>query len=380
MTALTEERLAPDSPRFSVVIPLYNMAPTISRAVGSALGQTCSDLEVIVVDDGSSDGGADLAERTGDPRLRVIRQANAGAAAARNTGIRAARARHVTFLDADDAYDPHFLATVRELIQRYPQAGLYVTSYRIAGARHQVAVAPSYPELPEAGPIPDFVDVVHRHLFLGLISSSCCLDRSVTAQTGCFQEGVHFAEDTHYWLHLALHYPVVFTREVAATVHSDTGKGGDLLSQRRCYASEADFRANHPCHVLLTDLQELDLPPLTQTRLRRLIAITFADIAVIHYYHGRDEIAEAVFPFAAAEGAPVTGDILREWTVAFCDQLVDNPPALRHMLATRHLARYPDLRLFYRFYLLVPSRRWLSLRHHLRRRLAGSRQQVAGGR
>ena len=87
----------------SVVIPAYNRAATIGLAVGSVLRQTVGDLEVIVVDDASSDNTVAALEAIGDARLHIIRHAtNAGGAAARNTGIRAATGDWVAFQDSDD--------------------------------------------------------------------------------------------------------------------------------------------------------------------------------------------------------------------------------------------------------------------------------------
>jgi glycosyltransferase involved in cell wall biosynthesis len=98
-------------PEVSVVIPTYDRAGTILRAVGSALGQTHRDLEVVVVDDGGSDRTPELLAGLGDPRLRLLRhECNRGAAAARNTGIAAACGAFVAFLDSDDEWLPHKLA------------------------------------------------------------------------------------------------------------------------------------------------------------------------------------------------------------------------------------------------------------------------------
>lgn len=94
-------------PKVSVVIPAYNRAASIGLAVGSVLRQTLCDLEVIVVDDASSDDTAAALEAIGDERLRIIRHAkNAGGAAARNTGIRAATGEWVAFQDSDDEWLP----------------------------------------------------------------------------------------------------------------------------------------------------------------------------------------------------------------------------------------------------------------------------------
>lgn len=97
------------APFFSVVIPAYNAARTLEATVQSALAQTVTDFEILIVDDGSKDSTLDVARSIQDSRIQVLTQPNAGAAAARNTGIRAARGRYVALLDADDLWVPHKL-------------------------------------------------------------------------------------------------------------------------------------------------------------------------------------------------------------------------------------------------------------------------------
>lgn len=93
-----------DKVKVSVIIPVYNAASTLRRCINSALSQTLDKIEVICVDDGSSDGSAELLDSISDPRVRVIRQENKFAGAARNAGIMAAAGDYITFLDADDIY------------------------------------------------------------------------------------------------------------------------------------------------------------------------------------------------------------------------------------------------------------------------------------
>lgn len=102
-------------PLVSIIVPAYNAASTIAGAVSSALGQTEPRVEVVVVDDGSHDATAAIAEAHG-PRVRVIRQANAGVAAARNAGMRAARGPFFAWLDADDLMLPHHVASSLSLL------------------------------------------------------------------------------------------------------------------------------------------------------------------------------------------------------------------------------------------------------------------------
>lgn len=111
-------------PLVSIVIPLFNKASYVLRTLESLAAQTETDFEAIVVDDGSSDGGADLVANFGDPRFRLIRQGNAGPGAARNRGLREAGAPYVAFIDADDMWLPQFLEENYALLQRYPSAAV----------------------------------------------------------------------------------------------------------------------------------------------------------------------------------------------------------------------------------------------------------------
>jgi len=114
-------------PRFSVVIPTYNRMTFVVKAIDSVLNQTCADYELIIVDDGSTDGTEQALERYGE-KICFLRQDNAGVSAARNAGIRQARGEWVAFLDSDDEWAPDYLATQMRHIWRYPQAVAHVVN------------------------------------------------------------------------------------------------------------------------------------------------------------------------------------------------------------------------------------------------------------
>ncbi|MFN3301364.1 MAG: glycosyltransferase family 2 protein, partial [Sediminibacterium sp.] len=100
-----------NKPTVSVVIPLYNKGKYIERAISSVLAQTYPPLEIIVVDDGSTDNGPERVLKFNDPRIILIRQENRGPGAARNTGLARAKGKYIAFLDADDEWLPNFLKT-----------------------------------------------------------------------------------------------------------------------------------------------------------------------------------------------------------------------------------------------------------------------------
>jgi glycosyltransferase involved in cell wall biosynthesis/uncharacterized Rossmann fold enzyme len=109
----------------TVIIPSYNDAHFLGQAVQSVLDQTWTNFEIIVVDDGSQDNTAEVAKSFGDSRIRYVRhEQNKGLSAARNTGLRQAHGKYITFLDADDYFLPHKLMTQAVFLENYPQYGL----------------------------------------------------------------------------------------------------------------------------------------------------------------------------------------------------------------------------------------------------------------
>ena len=119
------------TPTFSVIIPLYNKEAEVAATLRSALEQSLRPLEVIVVDDGSTDRSAEVVVSFRSPLIRLIRQPNAGVSAARNRAIAEARGEYVALLDADDRWRPGFLAEIAAMIERWPDCGLYATAFDI---------------------------------------------------------------------------------------------------------------------------------------------------------------------------------------------------------------------------------------------------------
>lgn len=116
----------------SVIIPLYNKAHTIEKTLDCVLGQTHNDYEIVIVDDGSADNGAQLInEKYTDPRIRIISQENQGVSAARNMGIKNARGEWLAFLDADDLWDSRYLEHVSDTIVKFPDSKFILGGRRV---------------------------------------------------------------------------------------------------------------------------------------------------------------------------------------------------------------------------------------------------------
>jgi len=208
-----------DSPQFSVVVPLYNKRPYIRRAVDSVLGQTFEDFEMIVVDDGSTDGSADALQDFADGRMRIIRQANAGVGAARNRGMAEAAGCWIAFLDADDAWLPDHLDELAELAGEFPEAGLLSTTC-VEAVGAQLPVVPK----PDGGAarreIDYFFEASRR---IGVINStSAAVRRAIVQELGGFLDK-RAGEDLEYWARWALCAPVFKSDKVTCVYFRDTG-------------------------------------------------------------------------------------------------------------------------------------------------------------
>ena len=113
----------------SIVIPLYNKEKQIVAALQKVFEQTYQDFEVIIVDDGSTDGSISEVNKFSDSRVRLISQENAGVSMARNKGIENAKGKYIAFLDADDEWDSQYLEEQINLINRYPQCDIFASNY-----------------------------------------------------------------------------------------------------------------------------------------------------------------------------------------------------------------------------------------------------------
>ena len=198
-------------PEISVIIPTYNAAEYLPEAIDSVLAQTFQDFELIVVDDGSTDGTEEVVRSYGD-RVRYLRQENRGPGAAKNLGIKNSRGPLVVTLDADDRWLPHKLERQYEYMREHPEIGMVNTDFSTFNEKGVMTrhYNREYRKIYQG----DIFDRLLQKNFVGsgvVMFRRECLDR-----VGLFPENFMISEDWHLWLRIAKEYRVGYIDEPMA--------------------------------------------------------------------------------------------------------------------------------------------------------------------
>lgn len=196
----------------SVVIPLYNKELSVAGTLRSVLAQTYTDFEVIVVDDGSTDGSASVVESFADNRIRLIRKTNGGVSSARNRGIQEARGSHIAFLDGDDCWEPNYLEELVKLIDDFPDAAIYGLGHCAMERDEMHNTAKK--NLPDGfrGVLEDVWTTRPYYYWTGSSSSSSSRLRKL----GGFDERMTYGEDLDMWWRLILDGKAVYYNKILA--------------------------------------------------------------------------------------------------------------------------------------------------------------------
>lgn len=265
--------------RFSVIIPLYNKAPYVRKALESVLSQTFRDFELIVVDDGSTDDSFAVAQSVldgADVRHLFLHQKNAGVSTARNNGVAVSNGDYLCFLDSDDWWAPAFLEKMDGLIRVFPDAGIYGTNYYyVKNGRERVCVIGA-----ETGYI-NYCRVYSEGMSMPLTSISVCIPRLVFDVFCGFKTHLKLGEDFDLWIRIALKEKVVFLNEPLAYYNQDvdpTWRGiGRLIAPdshmlwNLGYLSEEE-RSNPDYKQLIDNLRTYSLMPYYLSKEYRNVA------------------------------------------------------------------------------------------------------------
>jgi glycosyltransferase involved in cell wall biosynthesis len=199
--------------QFSIIIPLYNKAAYIEPTIRSVLHQRFSDFEIVVVDDGSTDGGESIVKNIDDPRIRLIRQSNSGVSMARNAGIEQAAGDWIVFLDADDWQHPDYLSTLAELAASADACSALATRYR------SVNLIPG--QTPTTWPVEsprttEKIQNLPRRWMQGttFFTGSIAIKReTLNSLAPCFPPGESYGEDLDLWFRLAEKGPILLCHQ-----------------------------------------------------------------------------------------------------------------------------------------------------------------------
>lgn len=285
--------------RVSVIVPLYNKAPYVARAMESIQKQDYKgEIEIIVIDDGSADDGADIVESYRDPRLKLIRQKNAGPGAARNRGVEVARGEIITMLDADDEWMTDYISNaVRVLDGPGAQAAIVTRSMRLAPGTK--CTSDTWKKAGLAQGIFQVSAQTDPYLLFVLLATmvpqSTVVRRSVFVELGGFYEKdrCRYSEDAHLWLKLLLRHPVYLDMNVGTIMHTDAS------------ALSANHTRVRPIEPFLTDPDDIFryCPPELRHVAESVLARRALKTAAVYGYWGyRDQARDLMRHFVQSDG------------------------------------------------------------------------------
>ena len=259
-------------PAVSVIIPAYNAADFIAEAVETVRAQTFRDYEIIVVDDGSSDGTADVVRRLGG-EVRYHRQPNGGVASARNAGLELSRGDLVCFLDSDDLWLPEKLAMQTAFMAAHPDIGLLFADATeshgdVVQKESILATMQCGTEATSQAPIEDAFRKLLVENFVP--TSSVMLRRSCVTTAGPFDVALQNVEDRDMWLRVAAHFPIACLPQRLVRKRSH----GANISARTEIALRARIRVWQKCRERFPALAPAPL-------CNQLLAITYQELGYI---------------------------------------------------------------------------------------------------
>jgi len=217
---------------FSIIIPSYNKAPYIRRAIDSVLQQTFQDFEIIVVNDGSTDGGEELLVSYKDDRIKVITQNNQGVSSARNTGINHAEFLYIAFLDADDYWHKNFLKSISDAIRKLKDVaviGSYYSPSELSETtgNSDILVLQNY-----------FSEAIHNTLFS---SSSTVIRKDFFEKNEGFKHHLKIGEDLDLWFRAISFFGSAFFIKERLVFYDLSGSESSLIKKDLAVSVLSEF-------------------------------------------------------------------------------------------------------------------------------------------
>ena len=243
---------------FSVIIPLYNKAPYVQKAIQSALSQTYQEFELIVIDDGSTDNplnnleflihNSQYKKQESSKKIRIIKQENKGVSVARNNGVKLANYDYIAFLDADDWWEPTYLEEMKKLIEEFPQASIYGSSYYKVKKGKLITANIGVEDGFESGLI-NYSQVYAKTMYMPLTSITSIIRKTVFDIEKGFKPSLKLGEDFDLWVRVASRYPVAFLNKPLAYYNQDVELVNRAIGEKLYEPQE---------HMLFTDYSEFE--------------------------------------------------------------------------------------------------------------------------
>lgn len=278
----------------SVIIPAYNAESYVLEAIKSILAQDYTPVEILLVDDGSTDRTVERVQIAA-PKVRIIRQQNAGVAAARNTGLREVRGSYITFLDADDIWLPGKLSAQVRYLQSHPEVGLVFHNWEVwkpdsSGVYHWPQLDSVKPKI-EPSVEPDLSGWLYLSLLLDCVvhTSTVMIRREVIDKVGFFDTDLVCGEDYDYWLRISR---ICKMHKLPETYSFYRSVGGSLSSKPKSinYEYEVISRALFKWGLVSPDGQVMP----SRLMVRRLAGMAF-NHGYNHYHQGIPALALSAF-------------------------------------------------------------------------------------
>ncbi len=251
---------------FSVIIPLYNKEKFITRSIESVLNQTFSDFELIIIDDGSTDKSLSTVESLQSEKIKIFSQKNAGVSAARNKGASLAQHDYLAFLDADDVWNENFLLEMKNLIESFPQAGIYGSNnyFLYPSGKKTKNELDGFFVNHDMGIMEDYFKVFADLQRSPFSNSNVVIPKRIYDEMGGYKTGVRLTEDSDLWCRIALKYDVAYNKKPLSTYFVGLeGSTHTIFENKRFQVSD----------TLNLALENKEVPNKKITSVQKLIAL-----------------------------------------------------------------------------------------------------------
>lgn len=224
-------------PFFSVIIPLYNKESYIEKTLNCVLNQSFSDFEVIIVDDGSTDGSVSIVKQINDGRIRLFHQENQGVSVARNKGMELSESDYFCFLDADDEWENDFLETFYKTITKFSEYKVFSAAIKIETDNKVIPARYALKNHIEGNYYIE--NFFQASTLSSILWTSCAVfHKSVFHKSGIFDISIRSGQDMDLWIRIGVNYKIVFIRKILAKYVFDSNS----LSRNVAYKKNTKIR------------------------------------------------------------------------------------------------------------------------------------------